>query len=206
MNAQVPTEQASANVQPAGFWIRATGRLIDSAIGILLGLLAGFLGGIVLVILTACGTIEPGWEHRVRGFGALTVLFSLLGGLAYHVSAESMGGATLGKLICRVRVCAAELSPDRVLVRAVAPCTVRGAAIRSLAFYVDAFFFGLIAYNEMSKTRLRQRLGDCWGKTMVVHAKSLPAGFPSPVLGIIAGIALQLGCVAVGIVVSGATP
>ena len=57
-----------------------------------------------------------------------------------------------------------------------APCGLLRAAGRNLAYYIDAFFFGLVAYSAMSKSRMSQRLGDQWASTVVVQASSLPPG------------------------------
>lgn len=48
-----------------------------------------------------------------------------------------------------------------------------GALVRSLAYYIDGFFFGVVAYSTMSKSPLKQRLGDQWGNTAVFRAASV---------------------------------
>lgn len=83
---------------------------------------------------------------------------------AYHVASEWIGGATIGKLVLGLRVRNTELGR----------CTLGGAIIRTLGYFVDALFFGLVAYLVMKESPRKQRLGDQWGKTVVVEAPSLP--------------------------------
>ena len=83
---------------------------------------------------------------------------------AYHVTSEWIGGATFGKLVLGLRVRNTELGR----------CTLGGAIIRTLGYFVDALFFGLVAYLVMQESPRKQRLGDQWGKTVVVEATSLP--------------------------------
>jgi hypothetical protein len=66
---------------------------------------------------------------------------------------------------------------------------MRQAFIRSLAFYVDGFFFGLIGKQSMDRSRRQQRYGDHWAHTIVIKTRSLPPDArSSPALGIIAGL------------------
>jgi uncharacterized RDD family membrane protein YckC len=49
-----------------------------------------------------------------------------------------------------------------------------GAALgRELAYYIDALFFGIVAYASMNKSACQQRLGDKWAHTVVVRRRSL---------------------------------
>ena len=51
---------------------------------------------------------------------------------------------------------------------------------RNLAYYVDSLFFGLVAYQKMSESPKRQRIGDHWGRTMVVRLAEIdPSTRPS---------------------------
>jgi len=44
---------------------------------------------------------------------------------------------------------------------------MRSALVRSMAYVVDSFFFGMFAYANMQKSPQRQRLGDFWAGTVV---------------------------------------
>jgi uncharacterized RDD family membrane protein YckC len=114
----------------AGFGIRLLARIVDTFFGLFIGLSAGFVGGIAIVILNHAGIIAPGWQHRIHGFSLLTLGFSLLGNIAYHFFCEGIHGATLGKLCCGLRVVTEDGKPSNL----------KGALIRTLAFYIDGFF------------------------------------------------------------------
>ena len=55
------------------------------------------------------------------------------------------------------------------------PCGFRAALIRSLAYYIDALFFGLIGYFAMQKTPQQQRHGDEWAHTIVCKRSAVAA-------------------------------
>ncbi len=165
----------------AGFLVRAGARIIDTLYGVFLGFGGGVVAGIALALLQAAGSIQPGWQRHLQGQDPLALVLSLVGGLFYHSFAEGIYGASLGKVICQLRVVS----------EAGGPCTFKSAFIRSLAYFVDALFFGLIAYSSMKKSHLNQRYGDHWGHTVVVQKSQMPPGAARPVSlafgGIIAG-------------------
>ena len=151
-------------IEGAGFWIRALARILDTAFGYLVGTFSGLLGGVALGILQGLSIIDPGWQTGVSGGGWLLLLMSLVGNVCYHTFSEGIGGASLGKLICGLRV----LSEDR------SPCGLKAALIRSLAYFIDSLFFGVIGYMEMKKTPMEQRHGDNWARTVVVRKSLVP--------------------------------
>jgi hypothetical protein len=53
---------------------------------------------------------------------------------------------------------------------------MKQALLRSLAYYFDGLFFGLVAYSSMKQSPLNQRYGDRWAHTVVIRAKELPSG------------------------------
>jgi uncharacterized RDD family membrane protein YckC len=148
----------------AGFWIRALARLVDVIFGIFIGLFSGLVVGIFLGILQVAGMIEPGWDTRIQGLKALSLLLSMIGGLLYQSAAEGIYGAAMGKLICGLRVITAEALP----------CDMKKAFLRNLAYFFDALFFGLVGYMSMKKSALNQRYGDVWAKTVVVKSSDVP--------------------------------
>jgi uncharacterized RDD family membrane protein YckC len=142
----------------ADFGIRFLARGIDIILGILLGVVSGFFAGILIAILSSLGRVRSDWVEVVGQTNYWTYVFGILGGLLYHFFAESIGGTTVGKLICGLNVVQLDGRP----------CTLVGALKRSVAYLIDALFFGYIAYESMQKSALRQRHGDIWGKTVVV--------------------------------------
>jgi uncharacterized RDD family membrane protein YckC len=150
----------------AGFWIRAAARAIDIVYGIMLGFFAGVIAGIALVILARTGWIAPGWQYRVKGLNIPGFGLSMLGGFLYQSLTEGIYGASVGKLVCQLRVVTEEGQP----------ITMKRALLRSLAYYFDALFFGIVAYMSMKESPLNQRYGDKWAHTIVIKAKDLPSG------------------------------
>jgi uncharacterized RDD family membrane protein YckC len=126
--------------------------------------MAGVFGAIALVIMEGTGVISSGWETRIQGMTIATFSLSLFGVFSYHFFCEGIHGSTLGKMICRIRVISMDGRPN----------TIKGALIRGLAWYLDSLFFGLVGYSSMEKSTLNQRLGDVWGKTIVVKSRQAP--------------------------------
>ena len=134
----------------AGFGIRAGARILDEIFRFLAAMAAGFAAGMVHAIWF--GPMSPG-SHLAR-----TLLVSLLADVLYFTVAEGAGGATLGKMICGLRVQRETGGPIGF-----------GAALgRSFAYLLDAMFFGLVAASAMGSSARQQRYGDRWAHTAVV--------------------------------------
>jgi uncharacterized RDD family membrane protein YckC len=159
------TEQAQPVVVGAGFWIRVLARLIDTVVGFILGRFAGYAGALVLIALQFLTIVRPGWPMRVAHERLLIVPFSLVGNLLYHTACEGIYGATPGKFFCGLRVLSEDLKP----------CDLKAGFIRSVAYFIDALVFGLVAWLEMSKSDAEQRHGDNWAHTVVVKSGRVPA-------------------------------
>ncbi len=191
----VPVNIDPYELQTGGFGIRFLGRLIDWIVGMVLGLFAGLIGGIIGAILAAAGVVDGDWLQRMQAvnfFGNL--VWGLIAGLLYHTVAEGIGGATIGKLLIGHRVVDANLRPAGAL----------AAFKRSLAYFVDSFFFGMPAYSSMSDSSLQQRIGDKWASTVVAKANALPAHAKRSggliALGIFAGSTAYVACLAISMV------
>jgi len=156
--------EAQPAIVGAGFWIRFLARALDTIYGFLFGYIAGFTGGVALAILQAHALVTPGWHQRLVASPASRIVLSLLGAVLYHTFCEGLSGASLGKLMCGLRVLSDDLTP----------CRLRPALIRSLAYYVDGLVFGVVAYLSMDKTPMRQRHGDHWAHTVVVKNSQAP--------------------------------
>lgn len=189
----VPFDTDEIEVQPATFGVRAVARIIDSVLAIVFGLAGGAAGGLLAAFLGQAGVLDPGWLSRLGGTTAGNFLFALASAVTYATFAEGLGGATIGKLICGLRV----LSVDR------APCSLGRAFGRSLAYYIDALFCGLIGYMSMSSSPMQQRYGDKWAGTIVVQAASVPSHAKrDAVVPVIAGIVGYLAVAAASIVIN----
>jgi uncharacterized RDD family membrane protein YckC len=183
--ASLPAAAGGLAVAPpaefAGFGVRAGARILDTIFFCILSVPSVF----VAILLS-----DNPYAHAAgKGAASTAYLDRLLGRaelggaaayLLYGAGAEWIGGATLGKMLLGLRVrSAAELGP----------CNLVRAVVRHVAYYIDAFFFGFVAYGAMSKSPTRQRLGDRWAGTVVVRAASLTAGPPRDfvVVGAVAG-------------------
>lgn len=161
------TEAFSAieSSQTGTFGARAGARIIDWVFGTAIGFVAGAVGGIALAVMSASGMVSDDWMQRVQGGSFLTnILWGLVATVLAETVSEGIAGATPGKLILGYRVVTTDLQP----------CTPQAAVIRSLAYFVDSFFFGLPAYNAMKSSSHNQRLGDKWANTIVAKAGALP--------------------------------
>jgi uncharacterized RDD family membrane protein YckC len=169
----------------AGVWIRGLARLLDTAFGYLLSAAGGLFTIVVLTIIDAPGTTDD-WVTLLTGrsfYGS--VWSSMLAYAMYFAIAERVGGATVGKLLCGLRVRTIELGP----------AGFASTVIRALVFVIDSLFFCVIAWSNISGSPRKQRLGDTWAKTVVVHrarVEGLSAAWGRAVLGIVLGTAVML--------------
>lgn len=184
-----PLQATSAPVsEGAGFGIRAIARIIDLVYGLSLMVVAGFLAGLVLVILERAGLAESGWEDRAGEGKLLDWILGLMIAVVYHSVTEGMYGASLGKVICRLHVVTEDGQP----------IALAKAFKRSLAYCWDSLFFGLIGYSSMKRSVLSQRYGDHWAKTVVVKSREIGAGVRSGfeifILALLMGSAAVVAC------------
>ncbi len=177
----------ASSVEPAGFGVRAGARVLDIFAVMGVAFVGGTVGSLLLVALAAAGVAPADWQQRIAGLSAAGIGFGLVSSLLYHALSEGIGGASIGKAVLGLRVKSESL----------APCGVGRGIVRNLGYYIDAFFFGLVAYSVMSKSPRQQRLGDKWAGSVVVRAASLPrlrggAWLPGIVLGCTAHIAVTI--------------
>ncbi len=171
-----PLEGERETAKYARIGIRIVGRIIDA----LAEYAMAFAGLFVVGVFEGMSGRHLAPEGAFAAFVSQTFL-----ALAYEVIAEWTAGATLGKAVLGLRVRSSDL----------APCTLRGAIVRNIGYYVDGLFFGAIAYGSMSKSPQQQRLGDKWGRTVVIYGASVrPRATPmSVVAGVIVGCAAAAG-------------
>jgi uncharacterized RDD family membrane protein YckC len=125
---------------------------------------SAFLFGIMLVIASG-GHASPAVLAKMDHTGVPGFILALLGGLAYHVVFSSVHGSTIGKIVFSMVVVQEDGSP----------CKFRSALIRELGYFVDALFFGLIAYSAMKDDFRQQRHGDSWAHTVVCKRALIPS-------------------------------
>ena len=148
----------------AGFALRAGGQIIDLIVHNGISLVVGFTMGILIAIYAIItGTSPYVLTAKLDTPSPLGYILPLVGYVFYHAICEGLDGATLGKFICKVHV----LKEDGT------PAPMGPAFIRSIAFFIDSLFFGIVAAASMRSSELQQRLGDKWGKTVVIERSKI---------------------------------
>jgi uncharacterized RDD family membrane protein YckC len=151
-----------ASNSAAGFGLLLAARLIDLLFGVLIATLGSKAGALVLNVLEARGFEFGDGSTAALLTTPVAIAWGLLGALLYSVTAEAVGGATLGKFILRLRVTSEDLTPS----------SFKGALLRNAALCVDAL--GVSAYMAMSRSLMNQRYGDRWAHTVVLRASVVP--------------------------------
>lgn len=194
LTAEAPLAAAVPDPTPlvgAGFGRRAVARLLDV-------LFTGFLGGaLAALILLALGGDETVLDRGVPVVGFEMWLARTLMMVTYHGVAESLGGATLGKLLLGLTVVGEDGTP----------ISLGRGLLRNLWVLVDSLGFGLVAYLVMRRSAWHQRLGDRHARTLVVHHRDLPETSrrrPAAVAhGILVGLAFAAAICALAILLAG---
>lgn len=150
-------------LEGAGFWPRAAARIIDVLLQVFTGALVGFFVTFFM-ILAAGGHLSPVLLMKLRHTTLLSFVLAIVGTIVYETVCEGLHGSTLGKMILSLVVVQEDGQP----------CGMRSALIRSLAYFVDSLFFGLIGYMTMQKTPQQQRYGDQWANTIVCRRSAAP--------------------------------
>jgi uncharacterized RDD family membrane protein YckC/sugar lactone lactonase YvrE len=139
------------------FGVRAGAYVIDAVAFYVLTSIATFVVVVCLSVVLSLAGRELYFEESSQ---CLDLLAGLVLSALYFASFEWLYGASLGKLILRMRV----------VMESGEQCTLGAALIRAGLRYVDGLFFGIPAYASM-KAPLYQRIGDKSAKTMVVDSK-----------------------------------
>ena len=162
-----PADRQEAPVREgAGFWIRALARVLDTMAHLAVGVIVGLVAAIAVAIGDALQGVGPDPSMATLSPSTpLALVAGIVGHLSMHTVCEGFHGSTLGKRICGLTV----VSEDG------GPATPLGALKRSIAYLWDAIFFGWVGSRKMAESPRRQRFGDIWGHTQVVHLSALDA-------------------------------
>ncbi|HEY4414745.1 MAG TPA: RDD family protein [Verrucomicrobiae bacterium] len=188
---ELQTPLTVVKLTKAGFWLRVLARIIDISFIVIVAIIVGVFCGMVFYSLSASGLIAADWEHRIREFSFASIGLGLLGKILYEFFCEGIHGATLGKLCCKIRVVREDGTPSNL----------KGALIRSLAYYLDSQFFGAVGYTLMSKSPLNQRYGDKWGKTIVIKTNEIAPESQRTLRRFLLGLSLGTGCSAITVAI-----
>lgn len=145
-------------------------------------LVAQIVDGIILLILNYVIGASMAGATSFEFFGAQA--YPLLGAgflifLVYFVILEGMWGATVGKMVMKIKVVREDGSP----------CGLGPAVIRNILRIIDALpFLYIIGLIFMSRSDKKQRLGDRIAKTVVIKSGAAPVGtVPVPAVAPSAG-------------------
>ena len=160
-------EGAAARTIPdgVGFWPRFLARIIDTVAHTMVGLMTWLMMGVMVgTSAAATGGDIQAIVRKMETSSPLDFVVAIVGFVAYHTILEGLHGSSLGKM----------LLGQVVVTDQVQPCGVGAAFIRSVAYFVDGLFFGVVGYLEMKKTRLEKRHGDNWAHTFVARRIQVP--------------------------------
>lgn len=108
--------------------------------------------GFIISLLTGQASSEG---FHLTGLPAFLVFFLLF---VYFVVMEGLFGATLGKMLLKMKVVKTDGSP----------CDIASALTRNVLRIVDYFFFGFVGMILIWMSPKKQRLGDTIANTIVV--------------------------------------
>ncbi len=160
--------------------IRGLAYAVDVGVLYLVGLPMGLASGLLLRI--ALSAVGLAWEFGGQTNWVAGLIIGLIASTVYFALFEWLFGATPGKLLLRQRVVQADGSP----------CRLWPALARGLLRLIDSLVFGAVAYTEMKRTLLQQRLGDRLGRTLVVSSRDPFIRRRRPWLGLILATAIFL--------------
>jgi hypothetical protein len=85
------------------------------------------------------------------------------------------------------------------------PIGLAKAFKRSLAYYWDGLFFGLVGYSSMKESELNQRYGDHWAQTVVIKKREVAMeskrGWEMFALAFVMGSVAEMLAAAAGVIV-----
>ena len=147
---------AQSMFEYAGLGRRFIALLIDSFILVL----------VVGVFLVATGYSFP--DPAEYGVG-LVPLLTIGAVFLYFTMMEGFLGATIGKMVFRVKVVKEDGSG----------CGIGAALVRNLLRIVDGLFFYVVGAVLIVRSQKRQRLGDRIAKTVVIRPRRVPSAYGS---------------------------
>jgi uncharacterized RDD family membrane protein YckC len=176
----------------ATFGHRLAARVVDFLLIVAAGYVFNFIAILLALVSLALSfgygkaaqiiaTPPSSTSEVVRAVGATLAYF-----LIYPIF-ESIYGATPGKRLLGLVVVARDGTR----------CTFPAAAIRSLAFLLDALVAGLVAMDYMKRFPLNQRYGDWLTRTVVAYRKDIDSHQRGSAKQFVAALAVSLLLLAV---------
>jgi uncharacterized RDD family membrane protein YckC len=155
-----------------GFLLRAVAKILDLIIHNVIGIPLGFVVGLLIgYISSSSGMATPNIATEDPTWQLISGAFAIVGFIFYCAICEAYYGSTLGKLILGLFV--VNKKGEQI--------SFGAGLIRSVLFFIDSFFFGLVGYAFMKDSPLKQRLGDRAAGTVVVKrsevkSSEIPSG------------------------------
>ena len=177
--------EASAS-PPASLGDRALAQLVDALVGFGVFFLVGRLIGARFGGATGSGFELSGGP----AIAALAIVTAVM--VAYFVGAETLLGATFGKLVAGIRVRSTDGGPIRP----------RAALVRNVLRLIDGIALYLVGVIAVLLSRRKQRLGDLAARTVVIRHET---GRPVRVGALVAACAVAVGGIVGGFAL-GASP
>jgi uncharacterized RDD family membrane protein YckC len=188
VDLQTSARAAEDGLEPAGFWLRALAHLIDWVVLNGAAFITAFLVAVLAVAVQAVtGKDASGVLQSIDNMGFIGWIGGAVTFLSYHTLFEGISGSTVGKRIVGMQVIAADGRPIRL----------GQGAKRSLAFFIDSLFFGMIGAQSMNESPEKKRIGDHWAETRVVRRRSLPVALRTPAQRMLIGFMAAAASLAV---------
>ena len=134
-----------------GVFMRAVATIIDT---IILSVFSGIWN-----IIFGKAVIENG--KAITKLPGIPALIGFLIWILYYVVMEAKFGATVGKMVCNLRI--VKENGD--------PIGFKESVIRTLLRLIDFIIFYLLAAILVGSTEKKQRLGDLAAKTVVIRVE-----------------------------------
>jgi uncharacterized RDD family membrane protein YckC len=151
---QLPTPEMMSGVELASLGSRGVAYLIDMGVIIIIGLIVGFVWGILLYLFLLSGT-----DTTIDSLFANITGFIIFMGYFILLEGPLGKGQTLGKRLLKIRVVNKE---DRKIIG------YGGSFLRNILRLIDGIFFYLIGILSISSSDLNQRIGDKTAHTIVI--------------------------------------
>lgn len=153
-------------LEPVGFWRRAAARILDMVaaqyvLAAAAGAAVNFTGGFLASVR---GPEFAAYQETLKISSWVELLVTILGAVLFQIILEGWHGCSFGKYLLKIVVLQGNGRP----------CTPLQALKREILYFVDVLLFGAVAAYNMSESSLKQRLGDSWARTVVVHRRSAP--------------------------------
>ena len=151
-------------IEPAGIMLQLAAMLLDLGVLVVTWVVAIAATFLLGRIFEASGFLHRGWSNHLGDETTFGEYLLTAGWIASLLVAQAVAGATPGKLAAGLRIMTTQRGP----------CTLGAAIMRTIGWFADGMFFGLVGLGAMNRSKLRQRVGDRLAGTVVVPSAKMP--------------------------------